>query len=510
MAKEKIEVPEEQGNLFLPVSDVVLAEIVEEAAALGRRFPGIVTRIQADQDAIGLAKKQMRVAHDTWVAAQTEPLPGLADPVPEEVTVSSFGVGRPRMQPESVLVFFVIAHYFNSVYSQTAVERLFDSLTIYRYLGQRGLRMPGVRTIGDNINALSTETRRFILQCQLQVAKAEELDDFHEVCGDSKAVEANTRWPTDSGLMFRLLRRVFRQGQRLESLNVPSLTVHWSKRWLETLRKLDFEIDTAKRKRDRKKLYRRCLKTVAKFAQYLGDEMMRLHPMQLAADLPPLLRERLDRRWDGMQQDLLDVCRIHRQCERRVLDGQRVKGSERLLSLADRTAAYITKGGRTPVIGYRPQLARSANGLVTGLLVEEGNVSDSAMCLPLVEESVALTGIVPTVASFDDGYSSATNLADLTELKIKHVSFKGSKGKHLLGEERWNSDVLSEARRSRSRVESLIYCLKHCHEFGEPRRRGIDQVRDELLGKAVVYNFCRIIVLRRRKKEEDRAALNVA
>jgi len=134
VAKEKIEVSEEQGNLFLPVSDVVLAEIVEEAAALGRRFSGIVTRIQADQDAIGLAKKQMRVAHDTWVAAQTEPLPGLADSLPEEVTVSSLRVGRPRMQPETVLVFFVIAHYFNSVYSQTAIERLFDSLTIYRYL----------------------------------------------------------------------------------------------------------------------------------------------------------------------------------------------------------------------------------------------------------------------------------------------------------------------------------------------------------------------------------------
>jgi hypothetical protein len=230
----------------------------------------------------------------------------------------------------------------------------------------------------------------------------------------------------------------------------------------------------------------------------------------VAANLPPSLRQRLDRRWDGMVQDLLDVCGIHRQCERRVLEGKRVKGSERLLSLADRTAAYITKGGRSPVVGYKPQLARSENGLVTGLLVPEGNASDSAMCVPLVKESIALTGVVPDLVSFDDGYSSAANLKALTELDIEHVSFKGAKGKRILGEELWDSDVLREARRFRSRIESLIYCLKHCHEFGEPRRRGIERVHEELMGKAVVYNLCRIIVLRKRKKKEGRAALDPA
>jgi hypothetical protein len=277
------------------------------------------------------------------------------------------------------------------------------------------------------------------------------------------------------------------------------------------LKKVDFLIDTAKTKRDRKKLYRRCLKTVAKLAEHLGNEMIRLHPVQVKSKLPPLLRDRLDRRWNSMLQDLGDVCAIHQQCETRVLEGKRVKGSDRILSLADRTAAYIIKGSREAVIGYKPQLARSAKGLVTALLVEEGNVSDAAMCVPLVKESMALTGVVPTVASFDDGYSSRPNLTDLGKLKVKHVSFKGATGKHVLGEERWNSDVLVGARRFRSRVESLIFCLKHCHEFGEPRRRGIERVREELLGKVVVYNFCRIILLRRRKKsEEDRAAPNAA
>jgi hypothetical protein len=58
-----------------------------------------------------------------------------------------------------------------------------------------------------------------------------------------------------------------------------------------------------------------------------------------------------------------------------------------------------------------------------------------------------------------------------------------------------------EARRNRSAVESLMFCLKHGHEFGRLRRRGIDAVRDELAGKAIVYNLCRTIMLRRKAKK---------
>jgi hypothetical protein len=290
---------------------------------------------------------------------------------------------------------------------------------------------------------------------------------------------------------------------------LPKLALHRGEFWLEKLKKLDFRIANAKRERERRKLYRDFLGTATKLAWHLGGEALRLHPRTITAkaSLSPFRRSQLDQRWDGMLQDLLDVCGIHRQCEARVLNGKKAKGSDRLLSLADRTAAFIVKGGRTPVVGYKTQLARSANGLVTGLLVPEGNASDSAMCLPLAEQVVALTGVVPALASFDDGYTSARNLLKLKKMGIAEVSFSGSKGKRLLGDDLWDAEPLREARRLRSRVECLIFCLKHSHEFGEVRRRGIEQVRDELLGKAVVYNFARIIMLRKRRRQSQADAV---
>jgi hypothetical protein len=227
-----------------------------------------------------------------------------------------------------------------------------------------------------------------------------------------------------------------------------------------------------------------------------------LHHTVAAVDLPPRLKQRLDRRWQRMLDYLHAVCQIHRQCEERVLEGKRVRGSERILSLSDRTAAYITKGGRCPTVGYKPQLARSRNGLITALLVPEGNRADSEMLVPLVTEAIDVTGVVPELGSFDDGYSSADGLAELRSLELQEVSFSGSKGKALLGDDQWDRDALKEARRYRSAVESLIFCLKHSHEFGELRRRGIEAVREELMGKVVVYNFCRIILLRKRKRKK--------
>ena len=502
MAEIRVEKSCAESNLFVPVSDIMLAEVIDTARVLACRYPGILERIESDQDHLALQKKQLWRKQQAWVRSRTGTLPGFETFASARIVAGALQGGRPRMDSETALVFLVISQYFNAIYSDTAVERLLDSLSVYRLLAVKGIRMPVRRTIGDNANAVSLETPQYILQSQARVAVVDELDDFREVFGDSTSCAANTRWPTDSGLILRLLRRTFRNSQKLDEFGLPNVRVHWTRQWLTRLRKLDFALSNAKNRCERRNLYRRFLKTASKTAWHLGDEVFRLHRMVPAADLPAMLRQRLQRLCKGMIEDLSDLCRIHRRCENRVLDGRRAKGSGRILSLSDRTAAYISKGDRCPVVGYKPQLTRSRSGLVTALVVPEGNAADSRMLVPLVEETMETTGVVPAVASFDDGYSSAQGLNDPHRLGIPDVSFSGSKGKAALGDERWGSELLRDARR-RSAVESTIFSLKLCREFGRLRRRGIKAVREELTAKVVVYNFCRIILLRKRKRAED-------
>ncbi len=86
-------------------------------------------------------------------------------------------------------------------------------------------------------------------------------------------------------------------------------------------------------------------------------------------------------------------------------------------------------------------------------------------------------------------------------MDVAHISISGAKGKKLTDLDDWESEVYKDARRNRSAVESLMFTIKDGFEFGELGRRGIDAVRAELMEKVLAYNCCRIILMRKRRRE---------
>jgi len=147
-------------------------------------------------------------------------------------------------------------------------------------------------------------------------------------------------------------------------------------------------------------------------------------------------------------------------------------------------------------------LCRSANGLITHVAVPEGNAADSGQLVSSARASIECTGTVPTLVSADDGYVSKAGVDELIRLGVETVSISGSKGRQLLGQ-LWEEETYTEARRCRSSVESLMFCLKHSFHFGRCGRIGQAAVRRELAEKCQAYNLCRSILLRRRKDEGD-------
>jgi len=87
-------------------------------------------------------------------------------------------------------------------------------------------------------------------------------------------------------------------------------------------------------------------------------------------------------------------------------------------------------------------------------------------------------------------------------LGVKDLSISGAKGKKLTDPANWDSEAYREVRRNRSAVESLMFTIKDGFEFGELGRRGLEAVRDELLEKVLAYNCCRMVLMRKRKREE--------
>jgi hypothetical protein len=171
--------------------------------------------------------------------------------------------------------------------------------------------------------------------------------------------------------------------------------------------------------------------------------------------------------------------------------------------LSDSDASFIVKGGWDTVVGYRPQVARSGRGFVTGLFLPRGNTADSLHFAAMVKQQIANTGVVPSIASADDGYSSQQGREEVLGLGLKVVSISGAKGKKLIGAQQWKSQAYRQARAERSAMESLLFTLKEGFEFGEMVRRTHENVLAEMLEKVLAYNISQIIRLRKKLSEPE-------
>jgi hypothetical protein len=256
-------------------------------------------------------------------------------------------------------------------------------------------------------------------------------------------------------------------------------------------REIEFSHGKKDGKRLRRKLYQRLLRQ-AKRAGELLDAYFAPLPAALAAlNLRPSRKEMATRALERLRADLDALAKVRAACQDRVLCDKSVPMAEKILSLSDPDVGFICKGQREPVVGYKPQLARSGNGFIVGLHLPKGNAPDAKQLVPMVEDVIAHTHVVPKVVSVDDGYASALNVATLKqERNIEVVSINGAKGRALTASADWESDVYAEARDKRSAVESLMFTLKHGYHFGEVARRGLVAVYAELLEKALAYNLC--------------------
>jgi hypothetical protein len=500
-------------KLIFPVPDTDFRNFIDEVDELAEFAPKIINEIEKDLDANARAKKKLRLEDRKFFESQTPDLPKLhvaeVELLADELEI---GVGRPRMSAELVYLFLMIRGFLGgSLASKTSRRFLRESMSLYAYFDNRDLSMPGVTTILENVNMVSFKTLELIFNEQIKFVLKEELDDFLKLTIDSTSVKANSSWPTDAKILTELLMRVSRVGQKLHVFDLKDFRKGWVPHWLKEMDKLVFRICLVAGKANSnsklKKHYRLLLRRGRKAANALTTELNRLEQGLLIEALPPSRRMLLQGLLDQIKTDLDDANRVIQYANDRVFHDKKLPATEKVLSLSDGSAAYIKKGSRVAVIGYKPQLVRSANGFVTSLIVPEGNAADSVELVPAIRESIKRTGVIAALVSTDDGYASAKGRNELLDMNVKVISISGAKGKKLTDLDDWESKIYRDARRDRSAVESLMFTIKDGFAFGVLGRRGIGAVRSELMEKVLAYNCCRIILMKKRRKEAlDKAA----
>jgi Transposase DDE domain len=479
--------------LFLDAVDSDLRAFLEEAHALILEFPSLLQAVEKDLDAHGLRKKAVREADAQWLANQTLPLPGVTAPAKETPSPRVLNPGRPRTPAYVALIALLLRGYSGAGFKSAEVtSTMQESITLRVFFTNLGLRMPGRSTLTEIVNAVSNETRLLLLDAQLARAFRLKLDDFKTILQDSTHVEGNTAWPTDSRLMVDLVSRLIHVGEGLERTHLPPIEADEIRKLLLKMVRWNREIDFSKSKKDGKRLRRRRYGQLLRTSKHIHASLTaKVAPIAEAAkalDLRPSEKQMAERAVERLQADLDALEKVHVACGARVLRDEKVPMSEKILSVSDPDAGFISKGQREPVIGYKPQIARTGAGFIAGLLLPQGNAPDSKQLVPMIDEVIARTKVLPTVVSVDDGYASAENVKLLRDRTIEVISINGAKGRALTSRADWESDPYTEARDKRSAVESLMFTLKYGFDFGEVARRGLSAAHADLLEKALAYN----------------------
>ena len=503
-------------RLFLMPVDSQLHQFLIESHRIVEFEPAILDRIDSDLDAYGLKKKARREADRRFREAQTSDLPSLKMELRQiDPARMQLEIGRPRMEAYAVYLFLMLRGRLGGCKDQEGRLILEESRTLHWWLENLGLSLPPASTLSENLNALSNATRDFIHRAQLGFIMDERLDDFGSLYLDSTATEANTAWPTDSGLMSKLIERICRRGAKLDRFGLPNFNSSGLGQLQSQMRRMHREIGFStgkpKSRSKLKKLYYKLLRGGRRVCKRFERELAAVKKVLSAQQqLPPTQRQMAEEVIEWIGADIEAIGQVAAAGERRILEGEKVPSSEKVVSLSDRDAAFIVKGGWNTVIGYRPQLGRSGQGFVSALIVPVGNAADSAQLVDVVLEHWERSGVRPEVVSCDDGYSNQSARKELLEAGVKVVSISGAKGKKITPAQEWNRPEYRAARANRSAVESLMFTLKDGYEFGQLLRRENENVRAELTEKVLAYNIGQIIRVREgrvREKQEQSLAV---
>jgi IS5 family transposase len=186
--------------------------------------------------------------------------------------------------------------------------------------------------------------------------------------------------------------------------------------------------------------------------------------------------------------------RVIDQTRRRVLEGEKVPAAEKIFSIFEPHTDIIIKDKREPIYGHKICLTTGASGLVTNVVVEQGNPADVTLASKMVTRHIDLFGKAPRQIVFDGGFASRANLESLKELGVKDVAFSKPCGMSVteMVKSTW---VFRQLRRFRAGVEGGISFLKRSFGLDRCTWSGFASFRAYVQGSVL---SCNLLILARR------------
>lgn len=387
-------------------------------------------------------------------------------------------------------------------------ERIADGIATRLFTRFNSGCVPNHQTFNRNFNRLTPETLRLLNDAVILVAVDLGVEDGRKQRMDTTVVQSNIHFPTDSGLLWDVVRVHTRLVKQLRDVFGPALRGDFSDRTRRAKRRMhEISRMTGKsRSRQHVRKYRDLLQVTEEVMQKAAA---------IAAEAK-LLVEGLDPLSAAIANTLVtDIGeygglgqRVVSQSRRRVIDGEQVPVEEKLFSIFEPHTDLIKRGKiQTPVeFGHKVLIAESGNGLITDYRVLDGNPHDQDQLQPSLEQHQRVFGRPPDLLATDRGFHSADNLAACKEAGVINECIPqcgGEKTPERKAHER--SKVFKQGQRFRAGSEGRISVLFRGRGMKRCLRRGRKRF-ETFVGAAVLANNLLVLAGLIEKKEKGRRA----
>jgi IS5 family transposase len=383
--------------------------------------------------------------------------------------------GRQGLPAESALRCGLLKQHRQLSYEELAFH-LEDSSSFRAFARLPMSCTPKKSVLHKTISAIQAATWEAINRAILTDAHDQRLEPGKVVRLDSTVTAALMHAPSDSSLLWDAVRVMTRLLNEADALSGDALAWRNHQR---AAKKRARAIEFTRGRPGRVQHYRELIKIARVTLTYLDHaaEHLRQAPDPMVA------------LWQAEQRHYGPLIeQIIRQSERRVLCGEQVPASEKIVSLFEPHADVIVKGSRDVEYGHKLNLTTGRSGLILDLVIESGNPADSERFLPMLERHIAFYGRAPHQAAADGGYASRHNLSQAKARGVKDMAFHKKAGLRIedMVKSRW---VYRKLRNFRAGIEAGISWVKRAYGLARCTWRGLDHFKAYVWSSVVAFNL---------------------
>jgi len=397
--------------------------------------------------------------------------------------------GRPSIPIESYLRLMFLKYRYGLGYERLCAQ-VADSITWRRFC-RIGLEasVPDESTIRKLTRRCGPELIEALNRELLVAAHGRGEVDLERVRADTTVVEADIKYPTDSGLLTAAVCRIASRLRRLRAVGVKVSYVDRT----AAARAHQHSIGTWLRRRSDEakaevlaitgELAELAAAAVAEATKVLNYQARRRRVRRMLADLAVLV-ERTGR--------VIDQARIR-------VSGDQPPGATRLVSLHEPDARPIRKGrlGKPVEFGYTAQVVDNPDGLIVDHSVHVGKPSDTDLLRPAIERINARLGVVPSLVTADRGYWDSTIEVDLAAAGVATVVVPRTGKPSATRARIEHTDEFVDAVKWRTGSEGRISHLKRDWAWRRTRLRGHAGARTWCGHGVFAHNLVRLVQLQR-------------